>query len=808
MNDLVSLSELFVDKIFRIPDYQRGYAWTEFQLDDFWDDIDSLSDSRSHYTGMLSLKELTYQEYANWEEENWIIKDKNYKAFHVVDGQQRLTTFIICLNSLLVYAKAKNINYLNGDEIEIIKSKYIIETKKPENILKAYKFGYEKDNPSFEYLKHILGEESSGELLETFYTLNLEEASNFFYKKIDTLYIGKGKDGLETLFKKLVNQLKFNIHYIDDDFDVFVAFETMNNRGKKLSNLEILKNRLIYLTTIYDDSILNKDTKSQLRKDIDSAWKEVYRQLGRNKNNPLNDDIYLQNHWILFFKYSRNKGDDYVKFLLNQYFTPKAVYGLKRTLLLDTNDDNDISEDEDNDSIVLEESETTLTPENIKTYVDSLKTLAQFWYYSYNPEDCKKLSAEEIKWIQKLNRIKISYYRPLIVASLANINITAEQRLKLFKIIEKSIFVFFRMAQYRDSYQSSVAYKNAKELLHNEKEIDSIIIEMENHFNDNKLEAVRTFTNKMAGLFKNNDGYYSWKSLQYFFFEYEMNLYEHTFVSSLTDWKSFTKNEKDKISIEHIFPQTPNRWYWRNQFRDFTSKEERHQLTNSLGNLLALSQSVNSSLQNDDYPDKRNGNNKRKRGYKNGSQSEIEVADKYAEWTPFAIKERGLSLISFMEKRWDFTFDSDDERIKTLGIDFINDSRIISPELVRQASVSRSKEAKDFLESKEQQTVDIYDAMISELIKKIPDLFEEPANGAGYLAIKDSSQNNVAEVWFLKKGHLARINIYEPLNKDLLQYGDFEKESSNWVHKFRVYLRTFDDIKNVVDAILDSYDQV
>lgn len=106
----------------------------------------------------------------------------------------------------------------------------------------------------------------------------------------------------------------------------------MNNRGKKLSNLEILKNRLIYLTTIYDDSVLDLDSKNQLRKDINEAWKEVYFELGRNKNNPLNDDTYLQNHWTLFFKYSRNKGDDYIKFLLGQYFTPKAVYGLKRKL--------------------------------------------------------------------------------------------------------------------------------------------------------------------------------------------------------------------------------------------------------------------------------------------------------------------------------------------------------------------------------------------------------------------------------------------------------------------------------------------
>ena len=74
---------------------------------------------------------------------------------------------------------------------------------------------------------------------------------------------------------------------MDNDFDVFVAFETMNNRGKKLSNLEILKNRLIYLTTIYDDSVLDADSKNQLRKDINEAWKEVYFELGRNKNNPL-----------------------------------------------------------------------------------------------------------------------------------------------------------------------------------------------------------------------------------------------------------------------------------------------------------------------------------------------------------------------------------------------------------------------------------------------------------------------------------------------------------------------------------------
>ena len=39
MNDLISFSQLFDNKIYRIPDYQRGYAWSEDQLNDFWNDF-------------------------------------------------------------------------------------------------------------------------------------------------------------------------------------------------------------------------------------------------------------------------------------------------------------------------------------------------------------------------------------------------------------------------------------------------------------------------------------------------------------------------------------------------------------------------------------------------------------------------------------------------------------------------------------------------------------------------------------------------------------------------------------------------
>lgn len=47
---LHSLSDIFERRILRIPDYQRGYAWTEHQIDDFWEDLLQLDSNKIHYT--------------------------------------------------------------------------------------------------------------------------------------------------------------------------------------------------------------------------------------------------------------------------------------------------------------------------------------------------------------------------------------------------------------------------------------------------------------------------------------------------------------------------------------------------------------------------------------------------------------------------------------------------------------------------------------------------------------------------------------------------------------------------------------
>ena len=48
--------------------------------------------------------------------------------------------------------------------------------------------------------------------------------------------------------------------------------------------------------------------------------------------------------------------------------------------------------------------------------------------------------------------------------------------------------------------------------------------------------------------------------------------------------------------------------------------------------------------------------------------SEIEVS-KLDEWNPTTIEERGLQLLSFMEKRWDIKFKNEDTKKKLLFLD-------------------------------------------------------------------------------------------------------------------------------------------
>lgn len=686
MSELESFSDLFQNKLFRIPDYQRGYAWKKNQLVDFWDDVMHLQEGRYHYTGLLSLKAVPKAETNKWNNDQWLINNRGYKAYHVVDGQQRLTTFSILMNEILAFVKGLEENDgKTEDEIVIsyetltsIRSKYISQKRPPQNMVTTYLFGYEMDNPSADYLIHkVFGEPHSGSMKETYYTQNLKFAKTFFSDCFENLFKSEGLDGIEKLYHKLAFQLMFNIHEIEEDYDVFVAFETMNNRGKKLSNLELLKNRLIYLTTLYDDDQLDSTDKDELRKKINNSWKEVYYQLGRNQNSPLADDEFLRAHWTIYFQYTRNTGNDYINFLLNKFSAlnifEKHIVLLEEETIEPINDDP--LKDDDGEEIVEEDfsvNVSKLAPHEIRGYVNSLKDISEYWYMSYFPEH-GDINTEEKIWLHRLNRIGIGYFRPLIAISLLpEQNITVDERVMLFKAIERFIFVCFRMGTFQSSYKSSFYYREGRDLYQGDITVHDIIKSLNESVEEDLNTALKNFSTKMDTRFSKHEGFYSWRDLKYLLYEYEYEKAMHSGIKKV-GWEPFTTIEKDRVSIEHILPQTPTKWYWRNQFRQFTGDEIKT-LSGSLGNLLPLSQSVNSSLQNDSFPDKKSVNTSGRRGYRDGSHSEIEVSDQ-EEWNATTILNRGLKLLNFIENRWDFSFEGEQEKLDLLHIGFVKEER-------------------------------------------------------------------------------------------------------------------------------------
>lgn len=182
---LLSLSEIFNNKIFRIPDFQRGYSWEERQLEDFWEDIQNLSPNKIHYIGLLTVEPIKESDIVNiekWKDDLWLFK-KGLSAYYVIDGQQRLTTLIILLHEILrTFSDDEGINY--GQKSEWI-DRFLYRSYN--SIYKSFVFGYEKDNPSDEYFKtKILEQESAtaDKYPETLYTANLMFAKSILPKSL------------------------------------------------------------------------------------------------------------------------------------------------------------------------------------------------------------------------------------------------------------------------------------------------------------------------------------------------------------------------------------------------------------------------------------------------------------------------------------------------------------------------------------------------------------------------------------------------------------------------------------------------
>ncbi|MFJ6085848.1 DUF262 domain-containing protein [Streptomyces sp. NPDC092369] len=204
-----------------VPRYQRPYAWDDENVLDLWNDL--RDNSVGHFLG------------------NMVVHPSDSDSWDLVDGQQRLTTVLIAIRAIKdAYEKIGEMgraqglsNYLQRVDLSgepTFRLKYRTESgflhlslfSDPESIIR-------QANP-----------ESSAEKAQY-------SAYKIFAKNIEEEVAKSTDPNAETIDAIRDRFIRSTVVYVrvDDRQDAFRIFETLNDRGKSLNQVDLVKNQVI-----------------------------------------------------------------------------------------------------------------------------------------------------------------------------------------------------------------------------------------------------------------------------------------------------------------------------------------------------------------------------------------------------------------------------------------------------------------------------------------------------------------------------------------------------------------------------------
>ncbi|WRC39837.1 DUF262 domain-containing HNH endonuclease family protein [Helicobacter pylori] len=569
--ELLNLDGVVEKGVFEIPSYQRGYAWQERQLKDFWNDLEHVSKlgDKFHYMHSLTLRGL----------EN----EFESSAFEIIDGQQRLATSLILLGLLAKITKHKDPKY---DSMNL------------EPVLSYEYYGLS------EAFGAIMGEEKDLEAFKTsFYAKNLIDAYAFFKEKISDTPM----ETLEKMFDALTKKMLFSVVELNDNrIDPFSSFETINNRGKDLSTLELFKNRLHFVA----HKICDEEDLENLQQEINDTYTRIYHDLRFFK------DDHLESFLKHFVEYYYGEKRDFKKRLLEMEFNAHKRY-THNTPFSDEYD-------------------------KIDELLFYLSYSSKVWYFLHTLDD-EELRIEItpktrtlLEKMRRLNALSDNAFLPLLLSlftiQLAERHYTTKELESLLEYLERFGFLIYGVAGKNTAknewielaFQAFRAYR----FWENKITIEDLPT-LEKSFFKGEHSGLKLLENNIN--FNNAKKWYEWgKALNYLLYEYELYHNPETtlnFDSSLE-------------SIEHILPQKPDQGYSAKE----KSWAKNPHIVHALGNLLLISKNANSSLSNKPFEEKR-------KAYLKGSYSEKEVA-KNASFGIVEIQERSEKLLDFLIMRY------------------------------------------------------------------------------------------------------------------------------------------------------------
>lgn len=578
---------------FLVPGYQRRYAWGHKQHAALFDDIDFLKEDDNHLFGMILCHTGVHTGGLNQSE--------------LVDGQQRLTTI-----TLLLLALKRRF-----EELELKKKAEEIEgliycTDMRERQLNKLVLG-DLDNPDY---KKIL----KGEGEEDVINKKLWKAYEDYYDWLDNFH----KEEMVSFYNKLINIAV--IIRLDVSFakDAYKLFESINNRGLKLSPTDIIKNFILGHASKIDNPTLEK---------VKSLWSEIIINLDGIDSN----QFLRQYMCMLLQRRVTVKGlvEEFKYYYVNHVQNSELISTAELYVEDDELADEDI-EDIDDELADDEPELEQVKAEKIKKIpiVQFLKQVKEASLL-YRKIRMREFDENKINYhLLNLQRI-LSFPSYIFLLSLLKRDIVLKNKIEVLKLIETFML------------RRHICQKRTGEL-------DNIFAQLVNVPDSNIINEVRKLLLNNLPEDEEFGDYFPkhiFKGKLIDRARYALEQIEYHLIKDKGEYKLSTAID---VHLEHIVPQTITTKKAKKEYGDWVEYLGENALTkhrryvSRIGNLTLIAGELNIKASNNPF-------NNKKDNYKHSNlKLNDSLANYYRQFKFQQIDERGKELTDIALRIWKF----------------------------------------------------------------------------------------------------------------------------------------------------------
>lgn len=269
--EFTGIGSLIKNRNLKVPIHQRPYSWQEEHVEALLSDIKNNFNEDEYFLGTVVLT-------------------GNDSKYEIVDGQQRITTV------LLIYAGIRDL-FTDGKDSEDIQTKYLstydIRTKE-------YVPKLELSQQDNDFFRNLIIDKKAETQPKRGSNQKIKDACKIIKDALEKLLESHNNDeNILIDWKDFMDEkLKVVAISVPNDTNAFTIFETLNDRGLALAQVDLLKNYLY--------------SKSNTRlEEVQKSWIELVSKIESEDESLLL--TYIKHFWFAYYGFVRERNNELFK---------------------------------------------------------------------------------------------------------------------------------------------------------------------------------------------------------------------------------------------------------------------------------------------------------------------------------------------------------------------------------------------------------------------------------------------------------------------------------------------------------------